>query len=318
MKKNRILWVDALKAFAITIVVLGHCLQAIDATSILYKYIYAFHMPLFMAISGYCSYKASVSFENIKKRFLQLVIPFFAWPVVWYVVKMDFSGVADYYLTLPLNPDTGLWFLYILFLISLVDYVRNKIQCKINDGPLAKGRFMQYIYEFSIISTTIFLFLLYWLYKRIGLPGNWMNFVALYYPYYMLGCVMRKHNEWLKKHLCWLGSVGLFVYFFATYFMEASIWRPILAINGILGAFFVFCRYCDREMPQLVKFTGMSTLGIYAVHQPVINYVKNIVETPIWLDVTFTFIITYTISIATVRMLNMSKLTKFLLLGTNK
>lgn len=129
MKGKRILWVDALKAFTIMIVIWGHCLQFIGETGILYKYIYAVHMPLFMAISGYCSYKESVSFSNIKNRFFQLVIPFLTWPVVWYVVKMDFSGIADYYMHLPLNPDTGLWFLYVLFLISIVDFVQSRMIC---------------------------------------------------------------------------------------------------------------------------------------------------------------------------------------------
>lgn len=318
MTAKRILWVDALKAFAITIVVLGHCLQAIDSASIMYKYIYAFHMPLFMAISGYCSYKPSVPINNIRKRFFQLVIPFLAWPMVWYVVKMDFSGVTDYYLHLPLNPDTGLWFLYELFLISLVDLVRSKTTCLVDANRVIGEGVNQYVYELSIVGAIILLLFAYWAYKHFGLPGNWISFLALYYPYYMFGCVMRKHNEWLERHMCLYGSIGMFVYFFGTYFLDGSIWQPVVAISGIFGAFWVLRRFCDREMPQLIMCTGMSTLGIYAVHQPAINYVKHIIETPLWVDVALTFVITYVISIVVVRILKMSKLTRFLLLGMNK
>lgn len=320
MTANRILWVDALKSFAIIIVVLGHCLQEIDATSILYKYIYAFHMPLFMTISGYCSYKPSVFFTNIGKRFFQLVIPFFAWPMVWYVVKMDFSGVADYYMHLPLNPDTGLWFLYVLFLISLVDFVRSKTSCVIRATHLVKDskKLDQYVYELSIVGTIILLLILYWTYKHVGLPGNWISFVALYYPYYMLGCMMRKHNERLKKHLWWLGSIGMIVYFLGTYFLEDRICQPFLALGGIMSAFLIFRKWCNRKMPRLVLFTGMSTLGIYAVHQPIIHYVMHIIRTPLWTDIILTFVLTYIISIVVVRILKMSKLTRFLLLGINK
>lgn len=137
--KQRILWVDALKAFAIVIVIIGHCLLFTEVKGILYKYITLIQMPLFMAISGYCSYKPSVAFASIRKRFFQLVIPFLAWPLVWYVIKMDFSGVTDYYLHLPLNPDTGLWFLYVLFLISLVDFVRSKTVCLIDAEHVIGG-----------------------------------------------------------------------------------------------------------------------------------------------------------------------------------
>lgn len=320
MTNGRILWADALKSFAITIVVLGHCLQFLNETGILYKYIYAFHMPLFMAISGYCSYKPLITLNSIKRRFFQLVIPFFCWPIVWYVVRMDFSGIADYYIHLPLNPDTGLWFLYILFLISLVDYIRYRLWHNFFDSQFAEGGGKKYLfqYECSIIVSVIFLLIIYWAYKRARLPGNWISFLALYYPYYMLGCVMRRHSDLLERHLWWLGSVGLLVFCFATYFLEGRIWQPLLAISGIFGAFFVFNRYCDCKMPQLVAFTGMSTLGIYAVHQPVINYVKHIIGTPVWVDVALTFVITCTISLVVVRILKMSRMTRFLLLGMNK
>lgn len=319
MTQYRILWVDALKVFAITIVILGHSLQAIDSTSILYKYIYAFHMPLFMAISGYCSYKPSVPINNIRKRFFQLVIPFLCWPIVWYVVNMDFSGVVDYYMHLPLNPDTGLWFLYVLFLISFVDLVRSKTICSIDRNQVT-GRWIlaQFVYELSVVGTIILLLFVYWIYKHAGLSGNWISFLALYYPYYMLGCEMRRHNEWFEKHLCWFGIIGLVVYLFGTYFLDGPIWQPILAVSGILGTFFVFRRFCDRKMPSLVMFTGMSTLGIYAVHQPVINYVEHIFETPVWVDIVLTFMVTYTISIVSVKLLKLAKLTRILFLGVSK
>ena len=319
--KQRILWVDALKAFAIAIVILGHCLQFTDVNGILYEYITLIQMPLFMAISGYCSYKISMSSENIKKRFCQLVIPFFVWPIVWYMVKMDFSGIADYYILLPLYPDTGLWFLYILFLISLVDFARSKPLLMIDTNQLigeGKKKLTQYAYEISIIGTTVFLLGVFCIYKRADLSGNWINFVALYYPYYALGCLMRKHNEWLEKHLKLIGSIGMVIYIFGTYFLEARIWQPVLAVSGILGTFLVFRRSCDYKMPQLIMFAGTSTLGIYAVHQPVINYVKHIIETPAWMDVILTFVITNIISLLIVRMLKMSKLTRFLLLGMNR
>ena len=61
--QKRILSIDAIKAFAIFCVVLGHCIQygsgifylkdEIYFENWLFKIIYSFHMPLFMLISGY-------------------------------------------------------------------------------------------------------------------------------------------------------------------------------------------------------------------------------------------------------------------------
>ena len=50
---------DYLKAFAIWLVVYGHCHQHLLSLdrhdNIVYVFIYSFHMPLFMCISGYFS-----------------------------------------------------------------------------------------------------------------------------------------------------------------------------------------------------------------------------------------------------------------------
>ena len=65
-KKERELLPDLLRGFAIVLVVLGHCIQdgsgvgyrseALYFSDRLYQFIYSFHMPLFMMISGYLSW----------------------------------------------------------------------------------------------------------------------------------------------------------------------------------------------------------------------------------------------------------------------
>ena len=54
--RSRLQWVDALRGILILLVVLGHCIQlAIGPAcvdNVLYRYIYSFHMPVFMFIAG--------------------------------------------------------------------------------------------------------------------------------------------------------------------------------------------------------------------------------------------------------------------------
>lgn len=60
----------------------------------------------------------------------------------------------------------------------------------------------------------------------------------------------------------------------------------------------------------------MSTLGLYAVHPPIIHYVKHLVVTePLWADALMTFIITFTISTTVVWLFNKNKVLAFLFLG---
>lgn len=96
--------------------------------------IYQFHMPLMFFISGMLSGKILKldSFADrgqyIKNRFLRLMVPYFAIALLYLPFKMALSRFANqpydisgiWKILLGENPDGGLWFLYVLFLIQVV------------------------------------------------------------------------------------------------------------------------------------------------------------------------------------------------------
>lgn len=82
MVKERIIWIDFLKLVAIYLVVLGHVIlytgpngQDAMRNNPICVFIYSFHMPLFMTISGFFSHKLLIGQGDIKKKFQQLIIP---------------------------------------------------------------------------------------------------------------------------------------------------------------------------------------------------------------------------------------------------
>lgn len=62
---KRILWADRLKGLLIVLVVLGHAIQQVLGSGCfsnhLWNIIYSFHMPTFMAVSGYLNYHVPVN-----------------------------------------------------------------------------------------------------------------------------------------------------------------------------------------------------------------------------------------------------------------
>ena len=67
MSNLRMFWADNLKGFLIPLVVLGHAIQysyEYFDYSHFYNYIYSFHMPAFMTISGFLSYLAKYKFTQ--------------------------------------------------------------------------------------------------------------------------------------------------------------------------------------------------------------------------------------------------------------
>lgn len=115
---QRITYIDNLKGFAILMVVLGHSIQKSSDILLyqpLFKLILSFHMPLFMAISGYCGFKTKFDFwHSTTKRFKRLIIPYFVWGIIAILLFREDPS------NLLLKPNRNLWFLWDLFFITLV------------------------------------------------------------------------------------------------------------------------------------------------------------------------------------------------------
>ena len=79
---KRIEWIDIAKSIGIMLVILGHILPM---DSILKKYIYSFHMPLFFILTGIVySYKDNESFcKIIEKQIKSILIPFFIFGLIF-------------------------------------------------------------------------------------------------------------------------------------------------------------------------------------------------------------------------------------------
>lgn len=60
-KVSRLLWADSLKGLLMILVILGHAIQGYMPEACFHNHvwnlIYSFHMPAFMAVSGYFAYR---------------------------------------------------------------------------------------------------------------------------------------------------------------------------------------------------------------------------------------------------------------------
>lgn len=147
-RKKREEWIDFAKCFACILVVIGHLLQGLKMANIewypiLYEYInkfiYIFHMPLFMCLSGYLygkytqinSFKEYINF--IKKKFLNLGIPYFIFYISHVLINMLFSSSVNSpknlqdILNILTNPIPPFWFLYALFCIFIIIPIIERI-----------------------------------------------------------------------------------------------------------------------------------------------------------------------------------------------
>ena len=137
---KRIAYIDALKGFAILCVVMGHVADGnLTANTqpdyrwffyTVFNVIYAFHMPLFMMISGYVFRSAygksgTVDFGRVKKQIYNLVIVYIFFSIVFVILKLILSGytsdvinIKDV-LMIPIIPISPFWYLYLLMFFYL-------------------------------------------------------------------------------------------------------------------------------------------------------------------------------------------------------
>lgn len=128
-KPNRDISLDAVKGFAILLVMLGHCIVLNGlADPYLYDAIAAVQMPLFMAVSGYLAgQKHSLPGQKpdlksraktFGKRSVTYLVPFFVWMII-----VSFPHCLKELKTELFHLDYGLWFLATLWIITLVHMI---------------------------------------------------------------------------------------------------------------------------------------------------------------------------------------------------
>lgn len=130
--KNRESYFDNAKFILIILVVFGHVIRSfIDDNEFMmnvYKFVYTFHMPAFILISGFFA-KGYNKKGYVQKIFKKLIIPYLIfqgiYSVYYFFIESESTFAVD-----PLNPHWSLWFLMSLFFWNLFLFVYTKFEKK--------------------------------------------------------------------------------------------------------------------------------------------------------------------------------------------
>ncbi|MGV9773664.1 acyltransferase family protein, partial [Streptosporangium sp. NPDC003464] len=169
---------DNAKFLAITLVVSGHLvedLREVPAVHAAYFYVYLFHMPLFIVLSGYLSRNFTFSSGKARRLISALAVPYVIFELVYALPRLVLYGKLDISL---LDPYYLTWFLMSLFLWRLSTPVWQQLR-----WPLAVA------VALSLLSGTS------------RLPDELsMNRTLGLLPFYVLGLMLRpEHFEWLRQ-----------------------------------------------------------------------------------------------------------------------
>ena len=276
-QKGRIPYLDFLKFFAISSVLLGHSVEQTTGNDFwdnpIWAFIYTYHMPLFMMLCGYF-FKSSLKLsftEMIGKKFVQLMIPAIsAWVLMYLFVTLTkynpYPEIVDLSWMGFMN---ALWFLKSVFFCYLIGWVFIKA--------------FKNVWASAILSSVIALFT----------PLCNIDSINFMLPMFWMGHLLHQHQAWIDKHRKTLFASSLIafiamlpfwsgrltVYMVPIQFFDWSTfafdWNNLgitlyrMAI-GMVGSMFFFLlapwvydRISDWRITPTRNQLGKCTLGLY-------------------------------------------------------
>lgn len=330
---KRIIWADSLRGWLMILVIIGHAIQVVLGTACnsnhVWNLIYSFHMPAFIAISGWLAYKSSTQMNTIflsaiKRRFYQLLIPYFIWSLIYFI----FSGTYAFnrFCAIFIYPDSSFWFLWVLFWICVVfiscQWLAEKIKCD------------------EIIPIMITCGVLMGIMVKLEFRMFGFQFIAYYFFFYSLGYCIHKFERIQISNKFVLGALtvvwGLFAWFWNMHelpsWIPAISHAPFLLMQYVYRAFtaFVAILLLLGGAPQLlnseimpnkwISQVGVISLGLYVVHLSFIGQIFSLIRTLIpnvdtILTIVLTFILSFISSYVIVKLLTLNKWTVKFLLG---
>lgn len=294
--KNRIVYIDVIKAFAIFIVVWGHICGKYDSNinSFIGDYcISPIAMPLFVILSGFFFNGKLEIKEFLIKKIKSLAVPYIAWCFIVYVLV---RGISDFYNYFFYHQDIhilpwiycfkeavlnwGWWFIRALLLCYLYAFVWYRLYNK-------KANLL-------LLFSVLFL----WICSFGGvIPNkneNLIGFIFIY-PFFATSIILKQYWKWVEKYekkflllsivafalliVRWNGYPDTFYSMNTSVFEKQghfniigfdvvikTLYRYITGLTGSLSVILLFKQIKYIGNLKLVPFIGTNTLGVYMIH----------------------------------------------------
>lgn len=272
IRDNRI---DNVRFILIVLVVCGHLLELIPGTSAAYKFIYSFHMPVFIYITGYFA-----KFD-VKKYLMKLVMPYIAFQILYLV----FDGIVLKDSKPKIQFTTPYWLLWYIFAI-IVYYLLVPILAKLESNILI---------GIIILSFALGLYI-----GNIDKAGYYLSIsrIIVFLPFFLLGYYCkrtgfdRKIAESLKSELVGIRAIVLAVVgsiaivkaeipvrmLYGSYSYtegKGAMWmRLTIYIVAILWIMVLCGSVTNKKLPCITAI-GQNTMPVYLLHGFVIKLLKK-------------------------------------------
>jgi len=340
--KQRIEYIDAIRGFAILLVVMAHtiawnyvdwhdvCLfnqsQSVNYMTggAVWQVIYSFHMALFFMVSGYLTGTSLVNAKNlwtrVKSKTIRLLIPYIGTFFLIYIVRGSY----------------GYWFLLALYEMAVLWLLLSFVLNKINKQQSFWIDFL--VLGFVYVALRVMTILIPMACWHI----NFGVFIGYYIPF-CFGVLMKRH-EFIEKIVrtplcfscCLIAFVVLFVCRYWTDYPQIyqivskiDFFFSILALLACAMIFHVFMNGINKKVETIFAYLGKVSMPIYILHNlftiqivAIGNYIlQQTVVTSLTLQIVYSFVfsaIAISLSVILYKILIHSRIVSLLFFGEQR
>lgn len=269
--KKRFVSIDNLKGILTLLVIFGHVTVGLGglahgiysmATSVqkISTVIYAVHMPLFFAVSGFFwKEKGKISIKDraliIKNKTIAIALPYLLCSVAYFFVKYAVSSftVADVtwnsLIEIPIRPIEFFWYLYSLYTITIL--------AELLDALGVKKQIVLIIWAIVALNNFVY-----------------TDFMSLYKTaenavYFYVGSVAFDYKEQLSKWkmigvtgVCTLVFFWRYLNIYEAYHIGTHFLLCVSIIGLIIG---LSLRFLEKEL-KYVTYIGNNSMPFYIIH----------------------------------------------------
>ena len=306
--------IDIARCYAMALVFYGHFIEELmllknPVAAAQYKFIYSFHMVLFVVLAGYVAredtFKIGVV-QFIRDRFISRLVPFIFFTLLMMVPPVFFEG-KFFNLDLPsLEGYLGglkatvfglplfcvpSWFLLLIVGIELVHY--------------AAFRFLKDSNAKILVAALVFYIVGYYLNLKLdifnplkGRTVGW-NYLFIHeaitlYAFYLIGIYLRRHDlfsELLPARVAGPGALGGFIvvlllynqnngpFNFSVYDAVVIIFAShghilLFAVTALAGCLLILCLAALTKVPKTICYLGQNTLVLMCLNGIFYHYIN--------------------------------------------
>lgn len=203
--KERVAYLDNARYWVMLLVVIGHTLTqfvVMDSARAVYVWIYAFHMPFFVLISGYTARHYVGDFRQVRRIVSTLVIPYLITETALQLITRHYEDQPDHLMIL--SPQWLAWFLAALFIWRLTTPIWRALKY-----PIATSILISLVVGLIEVPNVL------------ALPK-----VLGFLPFYVIGLHMNRDRfEWLSQTTVRIASAVFLTVTFIVCYVYSHLWE---------------------------------------------------------------------------------------------